>query len=51
MMRLSIEQLAEAYCATGRVTAEDIARYARFAEDPGCFGTYYATYRVLSRRV
>lgn len=49
MMRLSTQQLAEKYLATGAVNAADIEGYAAFASEPGCWGLYYATFRALCR--
>ncbi len=50
MMRLSILSLADKYVSTGHATAADIARYAKFAESPDCWGIYYATVRVLAQK-
>jgi hypothetical protein len=33
-MKMSTEQLAEKYIATGEATQQDIAQYCEFAEDP-----------------
>lgn len=51
MMRLSTLALREKYLATGSVTQSDIDGYAEFALTPQCWGTYYATVRVLAHKV
>src|SRR5690606_5810675 len=51
MMRLSTLYLENQYVATGCATAADIARYAEFAESRDGWGIYYATVRVLARRM
>jgi SAM-dependent methyltransferase len=50
MMRLSTEQLAEKYAATGAVSPEQIAAHVRFADDVTCSAIHYATHRVLGRK-
>jgi SAM-dependent methyltransferase len=50
MMRLSTEQLAEKYVATGAVSRDEIAVHARFADDPACSAVHYATHRALARK-
>lgn len=50
MMRLSTQQLADKYVATGAVKTGDIEGYAAFASEPQCWGLYYATFRALCRQ-
>jgi SAM-dependent methyltransferase len=50
MMRLSTEQLAEKYVATGAVSPEQIEAHVRFADDPTCWAIHYATLRALGRK-
>jgi SAM-dependent methyltransferase len=50
MMRLSTEQLAEKYVATGAVSATEIQAHVRFADDPTCSAVHYATLRALGRK-
>jgi hypothetical protein len=50
MLRLSAEQLAEKYVATGAVSPQEIEEHLRFAEDPQCFAVHYATWRALGRK-
>lgn len=50
-MRRSTMALREKYLATGSVTQSDIDGYAEFALTPQCWGTYYATVRVLAHKV
>jgi SAM-dependent methyltransferase len=50
MMATSTALLADKYIATGLATGEDIERYGRFAADPTCRATYYATIRVAGRK-
>lgn len=50
MMRLSTQQLADKYLATGVASAEDMDGYAKFASDPACWAIYYATFRALSQK-
>jgi hypothetical protein len=50
MMRLSTEQLAEKYVATGAVSKDEIAAHIRFADDPACSAVHYATVRALGRK-
>jgi SAM-dependent methyltransferase len=50
MMRLSTQQLAEKYTATGAVTVDEIAAHLRFADDPACWAIHYATLRALGRK-
>jgi SAM-dependent methyltransferase len=50
MMRLSTEQLAEKYAATGAVSKDEIAAHVRFADDPACSAVHYATLRALGRK-
>jgi SAM-dependent methyltransferase len=50
MMGASTAQLREKYVATGLASDDDIERYVRFAGDPGAWGLYYATVRVVARR-
>ncbi|AGP42073.1 methyltransferase [Sorangium cellulosum] len=50
IMSLSATQLQDKYLATGRISAEDLAGYARFAADPAAWGIYYGTVGVVARK-
>lgn len=50
MMRLSTLALRDKYVATGLASPEDIAGYAEFSVSPTCWGSYYATVRILVQR-
>jgi ubiquinone/menaquinone biosynthesis C-methylase UbiE len=46
VMKMSTQQLAQKYIATGEVTQEDIERYCAFSEDQNTWAIYYATVGV-----
>lgn len=46
IMKMSAVQLREKYLATGRVTAQDLDQYCRFADDSKAWAIYYATVAV-----
>ncbi|NJP11448.1 MAG: methyltransferase domain-containing protein [Leptolyngbyaceae cyanobacterium RU_5_1] len=50
VMRMSAEQLAEKYVATGKVSYEDIQRYSAFSESPDSWAVYYSTVGVICRK-
>jgi ubiquinone/menaquinone biosynthesis C-methylase UbiE len=50
MMRLSTLALRDKYVATGIATQADIDAYAEFAVTPMCWGSYYATVRILAQK-
>jgi len=50
MMAMSAAQLRERYLATGLVTDDDLAGYARFAADPSAWAVYYATIGIIARK-
>ena len=50
MMKLSAQQLAEKYLATGKASSSDIQTYCEFAESPTAWGIYLATVRVMAQR-
>lgn len=49
LMKLSAQQLAEKYIATGKATLTDIQIYCQFAEDETAWGIYLATVGVLAQ--
>lgn len=51
IMKMSAEQLAEKYIATGKATQPDIEQYCQFAEDPQSWAIYYSTIGVTARKV
>ncbi|MES1021848.1 class I SAM-dependent methyltransferase [Gloeocapsa sp. BRSZ] len=50
VMKMSTEQLAEKYIATGEATQQDIAQYCEFAEDPHTWAIYYSTVGVSAKK-
>jgi 2-polyprenyl-3-methyl-5-hydroxy-6-metoxy-1,4-benzoquinol methylase len=48
--KLSAQQLAEKYLATGKVSPSDIQTYCEFAENPTSWGIYLATVGVLAQK-
>ncbi|WP_437675758.1 class I SAM-dependent methyltransferase [Sorangium sp. So ce131] len=50
IMSLSAVQLRDKYLATGLVSEEDLAGYARFAADPRAWGIYYGAVGVVARQ-
>lgn len=50
IMSLSAAQLQDKYLATGRISEEDLAGYARFAADPAAWGIYYGTVGAVARK-
>jgi ubiquinone/menaquinone biosynthesis C-methylase UbiE len=51
MMKLSAQQLAEQYIATGKATHTDIQNYCQFAESSTSWAIYLATVGVLAQRL
>jgi precorrin-6B methylase 2 len=49
MMAQSAAALHDKYLASGKVSAEDLSNYARFAASPDCWALYYATVRIRAR--
>lgn len=50
IMKMSTEQLAEKYIATGEATPQDIEQYCQFAEDPHTWAIYYSTVGVTAKK-
>lgn len=50
VMKMSTEQLAEKYIATGEATHQDIEQYCQFAEDPHTWAIYYSTVGVTAKK-
>jgi 2-polyprenyl-3-methyl-5-hydroxy-6-metoxy-1,4-benzoquinol methylase len=48
--KLSAQQLAEKYLATGKVSPSDIQTYCEFAENPTSWGIYLATVGVVAQK-
>ncbi|PSB11362.1 SAM-dependent methyltransferase [Pleurocapsa sp. CCALA 161] len=51
LMKLSAQQLAEKYIATGKATLTDIQIYCQFAEDRTAWGIYLATVGVMGQKL
>jgi 2-polyprenyl-3-methyl-5-hydroxy-6-metoxy-1,4-benzoquinol methylase len=51
LMKLSAQQLAEKYLATGKASSSDIQTYCEFAESPTSWGIYLATVGVLAQKI
>jgi ubiquinone/menaquinone biosynthesis C-methylase UbiE len=49
VMKMSTQQLAPKYIATGEATQEDIERYCAFSEDRSTWAIYYATVGVTAQ--
>lgn len=49
MMKLSAQQLADQYVATGKATPTDIQTYCQFAEEETAWGIYLGTVSVLAQ--
>ena len=50
VMRMSTQQLASKYIATGRAQDADITGYVEFTRSPACWGIYYTTVAVAARK-
>jgi len=51
VMRMSTEQLAQKYIATGEASHQDIEQYCQFAEDPHTWAIYYSTIGISAKKV
>jgi 2-polyprenyl-3-methyl-5-hydroxy-6-metoxy-1,4-benzoquinol methylase len=51
LMKLSAQQLADKYLATGKATLSDIQTYCEFAETPTAWGIYLATVGVVAQKL